>query len=322
MTNLRKQLSTGGNRGSFNKSLLKLIGLEAAALLDELIYLDDLFINQLKKPSIKNNKKGFIRTFLQLSDATGISTRTIERHKSSGALFNLIALNLVSIVTVKNPTNKKLSVTRFELDHAAILKLVKKSNIEYKKEIQERKKQVRNRQNGIGTNRQNGSSLSIKEPPKVYPSNNITKYSNNLRAVNTNTACEVTPISPIKKETKTRLGYSPKVMAKMEYIDTQFSTLLDNTLVAAIDNPSGINLRKLYNAFSTAVEFPHSYKASNDDIELLKRIVSNENGAKVSMGDIYARLLPDLAKVACSKTKRFGNITFGTISYIESEEVT
>jgi len=139
----RTQTLKKGNYGTFNRAVAEKIGLAAASLLDELIYLNDLFVDVKNQPSYNNdNQPGFTRTYGQLADVLEVSKKTVRQKNKYGLLQKLTSRNLVKVSVIIIGSKKITRVNHFALNKKNILLFFTQCNEESKARRKEEKDAV------------------------------------------------------------------------------------------------------------------------------------------------------------------------------------
>jgi hypothetical protein len=97
----RQKIIDKGNFGMYHKPLAKLIGLEAAVLLDFLIYKYDYFVGKKGKYKMIGNYKAFYITYSDIEEATCIKVSKLGRNIESNPINILIGLGLIFKKTIQ-----------------------------------------------------------------------------------------------------------------------------------------------------------------------------------------------------------------------------
>ena len=91
----RQKIIDRGNFGMYHKPLAQEIGLNAAIILDFLIYKYDYFVREKKEFVSYGKYKAFFITYQDIEDGTTIKVSTLSRNKASNPLVILEKYGLI-----------------------------------------------------------------------------------------------------------------------------------------------------------------------------------------------------------------------------------
>lgn len=288
----REILTAKGDYGTYHKPLAQQIGLEAAVLLDFLVYKYDYFIDKKDEYMIINKHKAFYITHNDIEEATCIKASKLNRKSKSNPIQILVAKGLIRKKTVQVSHLKTSYYTLFfdKIEEAFDRALVEQNNRrkEKKKVRDEKLKSLLESDNKVIDdfleNTQNEHKTSLK------PNENLILQNDSMETVETSSL-----MVQNKHITKNKITNNNKNMKKLtsenkldedsEFTDKELEDMFDNDTIRA----TSINSKIFDNEVRPDIEW-------NDLYNLIKETRRGIKTSQVFFNEIVNEFLNDKFK--------------------------